>query len=110
MSLGYIALVMLALQRGAWRKLLGWLAPMGQMALTNYIAQSVLGTLFFYGYGLGHWGLPRAQQVAYVLVVFALQLVFSKLWLLKFRYGPLEWLWRAATYRKWQPLQRNAVR
>lgn len=110
MSLGYIALVMLALQRDAWRKLLGWLAPMGQMALTNYIAQSVLGTLFFYGYGLGHWGLPRAQQVAYVLVVFALQLVFSKLWLLKFRYGPLEWLWRAATYRKWPPLQRNAVR
>ncbi|MBP3984836.1 DUF418 domain-containing protein [Pseudoxanthomonas helianthi] len=110
MSLGYIALVMLALQRDAWRRLLGWLAPMGQMALTNYIGQSVLGTLFFYGYGLGHWALPRAQQVVYVLVVFALQLVFSKLWLLRFRYGPLEWLWRAATYRQWPLLRRSTVR
>lgn len=98
MSLGYIAVVVLAMQGEAWRGALGWLAPMGRMALTNYLMQSVLGTLFFYGYGLGHWGMPRAQQVLYVLAVFALQVLLSRWWLSRFRFGPLEWVWRWITY------------
>ena len=68
------------------------------MALTNYIAQSVIGTWVFYGYGLGQWGMPRAQQLLYVLLVFALQALLSHWWLARFRYGPMEWLWRWATY------------
>lgn len=98
MALGYVGLLMVALQREAGRRLLSWLAPAGRMALTNYIAQSLLGTLFFHGYGLGQWGLPRAQQVVFVLVLFALQVVFSRWWLTRFRFGPLEWLWRWMTY------------
>lgn len=105
MTLGYMAVVVLALQRAAWRRLLAWLAPMGRMALTNYLMQSVLGTLFFYGYGLGHWGMPRMQQVAYVLVVFLLQLLLSRWWLARFRFGPLEWLWRWATYGRRPPMR-----
>ena len=100
--LGYIGVVVL-LFHGRWRNWLAQLAPVGRMALSNYILQSALGTLFFYGYGLGQWGMPRAQQVLYVLAVFALQLLLSRWWLANFRYGPLEWLWRWITYgqRPW---------
>ena len=108
MASGYIAVVVLALRRPGGRRGLGWLAPAGRMALTNYIGQSVLGTLFFYGYGLGYWGMPRAQQVLYVLAVFALQVALSRWWLARFRFGPLEWLWRWATYGR-RPAMRGAA-
>lgn len=98
MSLGYIAAIVLLLQKATWAKLLSWLAPAGRMALTNYLGQSVVASLFFYGYGLGHWGVGRAWQVLFVLVVFGLQLLLSRWWLSRFRYGPMEWLWRWATY------------
>ena len=96
-SLGYIGAIVLGLH-GRLRRWLALLAPAGRMALTNYIAQSVIGTWVFYGYGLGQWGMPRAQQLLYVLLVFALQVLASRWWLARFRYGPLEWLWRWATY------------
>ena len=100
LALAYLAVVVLALQHGAaWLRAL---APAGRMALTNYLGQSVIGTLVFYGYGLGLWGeVSRAWQVLGVVVVFALQLAFSRWWLARFRLGPLEWLWRAFTYWQW---------
>ena len=107
MALGYMAIVVLLLQRPAWGRVLSWFAPAGRMALTNYIAQSVLGTLVFYGYGLGHWGAPRAWQLAYVLVVLAAQMLLSRRWLSRFRYGPLEWVWRWITYAR-RPAMRLA--
>ena len=97
--LGYVGTLVL-LWHGRARALLAPLAPAGRMALTNYLSQSIIGTLFFYGYGLGHWGLGRAWQLVFVVVVFALQIVFSQWWLSRFRYGPMEWLWRWATYGK----------
>ena len=96
-SLGYIGAVVLAFH-GRLRRWLAWFAPAGRMALTNYLLQSLLGTLFFHGYGLGQWGMGRAAQLVFVLVVFGLQLLLSRWWLARFRYGPMEWLWRAATY------------
>ncbi|KGM57004.1 hypothetical protein N799_12440 [Lysobacter arseniciresistens ZS79] len=108
LALGYTGMVVLALQRGA-----GWLrvlAPAGRMALTNYLAQSAIGTLVFYGYGLGLWGgVPRSWQVLGVVVVFGLQLLASRWWLARFRYGPLEWAWRAFTYWQWPPMRRPPV-
>jgi len=98
LMLGYVACLVLALQTPAGQRLLGWLAPAGRMALTNYLTQSVVASAFFYGYGLGHWGMPRAQQVVFVLVVFGLQVLLSHWWLARFRYGPMEWLWRWMTY------------
>jgi uncharacterized membrane protein YeiB len=88
----------------------GWsrirvLAPAGRMALTNYLMQSLICMIFFYGFGLGHWGLPRAQQVLFVAVVYAAQIAFSHWWLARFRYGPMEWLWRGFTYRQVPPLR-----
>jgi len=104
MALAFVGIVVLALQRGA-----AWLravAPAGRMALTNYLAQSVIGTLLFYGYGLGLWGgVSRAWQVLGVVVVFALQVALSRWWLSRFRYGPMEWLWRAFTYLQWPPMR-----
>ena len=76
------------------------------MALTNYLAQSVVCTLLFYGYGLGLLGqLPRAWQVPFVLLLFALQAIASHLWLSRMRFGPVEWLWRSLTYLQLQPMR-----
>jgi uncharacterized protein len=95
--LGYVGTLVL-LWHGRARALLAPLARAGRMALTNYLSQSIIGTLFFYGYGLGHWGMGRAWQLIFVVVVFALQIAFSHWWLARFRYGPMEWQWRWATY------------
>jgi uncharacterized membrane protein YeiB len=75
------------------------LAPAGRMALTNYLTQSIVCTFVFYGYGLGMWGIGRAMQFAFVAVFFSLQVAFSHWWLARYRYGPMEWVWRAFTYR-----------
>ncbi|MGY0618703.1 DUF418 domain-containing protein [Lysobacter sp. A378] len=105
MSLAYVAVVVLALHRATWLRVF---APAGRMALTQYLAQSVIGTLVFYGYGLGLWGeVPRAWQVLGVLLVFGAQLLVSHWWLGRFRYGPLEWLWRAFTYWQWPTMRRS---
>jgi uncharacterized membrane protein YeiB len=67
--------------------------------------QSLVCMFVFYGFGLGQWGMPRAQQVLFVVVVFAAQIAFSHWWLARFRYGPMEWLWRGFTYRQVPPLR-----
>lgn len=91
-----------------WQRLLRPLAPVGRMALSNYLAQSLVCTALFYGYGLGLFGqVPRSSQVLLVLVVFLVQVVVSQLWLRRFTQGPAEWLWRAVTYGRLPPLRRN---
>jgi len=108
--LGYASVIVLLLQRPAWASRLAWLAPAGRMALTNYLLQSLISTLLFHGYGLGLWGqLSRLDQVLVVLVVFALQVVVSRWWLARFRYGPMEWLWRGFTYLKLPALRQSAA-
>ncbi len=106
MCLGYVAW----LQRGlsaSMAPMLRVVAPAGRMALTNYLSQSVICTLIFYGYGLGYFEqLPRAWQLPFAVVLFALQVLVSRWWLSRFRYGPMEWLWRAATYLHWPAMQR----
>jgi uncharacterized protein len=97
--LGYVGAVVLMFH-GRLRRWVAPLAAPGRMALTNYLSQSLICTLFFYGYGLGHWGMGRAWQVVFVFVVFGLQILFSRWWLARFRYGPMEGLWRSVTYLK----------
>jgi len=93
MSLGYLSAVTLAADR------LRVIAPAGQMALTNYLLQSLVWTWLVYGHGLGLWGaLPRWSQVPLAVLFFALQVAFSHWWLRRFRFGPVEWLWRALSY------------
>ena len=98
--LGYVSMLVLMLHsRGPFRNV-KILAPLGRMALTNYLTHSLVSGLYFYGYAGNHYGMGRAAQVGFVFTVIALQVVFSTWWLSKFRYGPMEWLWRAITY--WQ--------
>ncbi len=98
-ALGYLGLVMLAVQKGALSNLQRRLAAVGRLAFTNYILQTVLCTMLFYGHGLGLFGsVERYQQLFVVLAVWLIQLWLSPVWLRRFAYGPLEWAWRALTY------------
>ncbi|MFC4728730.1 DUF418 domain-containing protein [Coralloluteibacterium thermophilus] len=101
-ALAYLALLALGLSAPLARGLRSALAPAGRMALTNYLMQSLVASLVFYGYGLGQWGqMGRTGQCALVLVVFAAQLALSRWWLARFAYGPVEWLWRAFARQAW---------
>lgn len=88
------------------RRWLRPLAPVGRMALSNYLAHSLVGVALFYGIGFGIG--PRhgmaGVAVAFVLL-FAAQVAFSRWWLLRFRFGPAEWLWRSLTYKRLQPMR-----
>lgn len=109
MCLGYAGWVVRGMQSPAWATRLVWLAPAGRMALTNYLMQSLVCTLVFYGYGLGYFErLPRAWQVPFVLALFCVQVLLSRWWLRRFRFGPMEWLWRSLTYLKPQPMRVGA--
>ncbi len=81
-------------------RLLRWLAPAGQMALTNYLSQSLVWTVICYGYGLGLASdlQARALHVPLALAFFALQVQWSHWWLARYEYGPMEYLWRWFTY------------
>jgi uncharacterized membrane protein YeiB len=96
--LAYVSIIVLMLYSGSALAKIQVLAPFGRMALTNYLMQSVIQASFFYGWGLGQFGLGRAQQLGFAIAVICLQVLFSHWWLGRFRYGPLEWVWRAVTY------------
>jgi uncharacterized protein len=107
MALAYSAGLLLLLQGKIGAKLQLSLAPVGRMALTNYLLQTVICTSLFFGFGLGLYGKVGASQAALIaLAIFAAQIVFSRLWLRTFRFGPVEWLWRRATYWKVLPLRK----
>ena len=108
-SLGYVSMLVLMLHSASGLSRVRVLAPFGRMALTNYLMQSVVGSLFFYGYGLGHWGMERSLQLVYVAALCTCQIAFSHWWLSQFRYGPMEWLWRAITYMKIPPMRIGAA-
>lgn len=103
MSIGYVALfVLIALKIKGLTKML---QPVGQMALTNYIMQSILMTGFFYGMNLFN-KIEAVWFIPIVLIVFLFQIGFSHLWMRTFKFGPLEWVWRAVTYGKVIPIKR----
>jgi uncharacterized protein len=109
-SLGHIAVFMMIIKSGALNDLLQRFTALGRMALTNYLMHSVILTTLFYGYGLGLYGaVPRFWQIGFVVAVVAFQLWFSPFWLRKYRFGPVEWLWRSLTYWKRQPMRRAAA-
>jgi uncharacterized protein len=106
LALGYAAAFAL-LWRSGRRRFAELAAPAGRMALTNYLSQTVLQSLVFYGYGLGliaKLGLIFVFPLA--LALFAVQLAFSRWWLARYRLGPVEWVWRSLTYGVRQPMRR----
>jgi uncharacterized protein len=101
LALFFIALVATLWQKAAWRRLLVFLAPVGRMALTNYLLQTIVCLFIFYGYGFGQFGRVGATTATLIaLAIFLLQILMSALWLNYFSYGPMEWIWRQLTYRQ----------
>ncbi len=94
------------------RGALSQLAPLGKMGLTTYLMQSVFLAALFYGVGFGMMGeIGSAMAVGLGAVFFVVQVFMARWWLQRFSMGPVEWLWRSATYLRWQPLAtRTAVR
>jgi uncharacterized protein len=91
------------------KRLLGWAAPLGRMAFTNYLMQSLIFGWIFYGYGLGLFGrLGVTSALAIALAVYFVQVPFSAWWLGHYRYGPVEWLWRTLMYGAAQPMRQTA--
>lgn len=102
----YASALTLLVQRTWWRARLAPLAALGRMTLTTYLAQSIVCTLLFYGYGLGWYGqVGYTGMLVVTLVLFGAQLAFSVWWLHRYRFGPAEWLWRSLTYRRRQPMR-----
>jgi len=103
---GYIGALVLALRRLKDAKLWNPLAAVGRMAFTNYILQTVIVTFVFYGHGFGLFGrVERIGQLGIVAAVWIFEILLSAAWMSRFRFGPLEWLWRSLTYWKLQPFR-----
>ncbi|WP_156288835.1 DUF418 domain-containing protein [Oceanobacillus salinisoli] len=106
-ALFYILSITLLAGTGLGRKLLKPFAYVGRMALTNYISQSIISFILFYGVGFGLYGsVSPFLGVVFVVTIFTGQVFFSRWWFMRFRFGPLEWVWRSLTYWKKQPLRK----
>jgi uncharacterized protein len=101
-GLGHIGLVLGAFKAGWLPSLMPRLAAVGRIALTNYLLQSLICTSLFCGWGGGLIGrLDRTALYTVVLMIWLMQLIYSPMWLARFRFGPVEWLWRCLTLGQW---------
>jgi len=107
MPLAYIAGFALLGQLRVWSRVLNALVPVGRTALTNYALQALLPALLFGHYtpGISKWTLGVWLTIAVLIPMAGLQVVFSRVWLRSYLFGPLEWLWRSLTYWKLQPMR-----
>ncbi|MFL5385469.1 MAG: DUF418 domain-containing protein [Longimicrobiaceae bacterium] len=104
LAAGGVSATVLLLEHPAWRRRLGVFAPVGRMALTHYLSQTVICLVIFYGGGLvGRVGVAAALAIS--LAVFAVQMAWSPWWLARFHFGPMEWAWRSLTYGHPQPMR-----
>ncbi|GGA74962.1 DUF418 domain-containing protein [Ornithinibacillus halotolerans] len=106
-AIGYITGLSLFFAKFHSSNLVQGFNSLGRMALTNYLTHSVIMTTIFYGYGfglLGELGILIGSLMAIALIV--LQMFFSKWWLSRYQFGPMEWLWRSGTYLKVQPFRK----
>jgi uncharacterized protein len=110
LALAYIAGIALLWQIPAFQRFLKVLAPAGRMAMTNYLMQTLIALLIFYGYGLGFYGKIGPTGTSLIAIgVFGIQIIFSTVWLRYFIYGPMEWIWRQLTYKQVLPIRRPAM-
>ncbi|BCA60944.1 hypothetical protein HMP09_0178 [Sphingomonas sp. HMP9] len=105
--MGYAAAIILVARPGGW--LTTRVSAAGRMAFSNYLGTTVICTTLFYGYGFGlYGGLSRAHLYLVVVPIWLLMLLWSKPWLARYRYGPLEWLWRSLSRFAWAPMRGSA--
>jgi uncharacterized protein len=104
----YVSGFILLYQAGKLSRVFSWFSAVGRMALTNYLTHSLIALILFRSIGFGWYGKPEVWQgILLTLLIFGLQILFSKWWLGKFRFGPMEWLWRTLTYGQAQPFKRS---
>ncbi|NUO01908.1 MAG: DUF418 domain-containing protein [Saprospiraceae bacterium] len=104
----YIGAFPLLFLKPVWQRRLLVFAPYGRMALSNYVLQALIGTSFFFSFGLGLIGeYGNSVTLPLGLAVCVLQIWWSARWLQHFQYGPLEWLWRSLTWFSWQPFRKK---
>ncbi|MEJ7827779.1 MAG: DUF418 domain-containing protein [Segetibacter sp.] len=109
-AIGIFGLIMLLYKSGWFKWLFNLMRPVGQMAFSNYLMQSIICGLMFFGVGFGMFGKLQRYELYYVVAaVWAFQIVFSHIWMRYFRFGPFEWLWRSLTYWKVQPMKKKTV-
>ncbi|SFH18682.1 DUF418 domain-containing protein [Modicisalibacter xianhensis] len=107
LAIGYMSLGALLLSRPGAKRIRAWLAFPGRLALTNYLAYGLIGQVLLYGWGLGWIGTLGSAEILLLAVgIYAVALVLSRLWLIPFRMGPMEWMWRCLTYLRPSPLRR----
>ncbi|MUW13847.1 DUF418 domain-containing protein [Halorubrum sp. CBA1125] len=103
---GYLGIVTLYARRRPDGPVTRAFAAVGRTAFTNYLLQTVIATTIFYGHGLGLFGsVSRVEQYGIVVAIWAVQVVLSVLWLRRYRFGPVEWVWRTLTYGERQPMR-----
>lgn len=108
MALGWSGLVLSLWKAGLFPVLMARLAAVGRMAFSCYILETLIATLTFYGHGLGLFGtVDRPRQMLFTAAVWAFLVLAAPSWLARFRYGPLEWVWRSLTYGRVEPLRRT---
>jgi uncharacterized protein len=106
-SLGIFGIIMILYKSGWFNWLFSIMRAPGQMAFTNYLMQSAICAILFYGIGFGLYGqLQRFDVYLVVGAIWVFQIIFSHIWLRYFRFGPFEWLWRSLTYWKLQPMRK----
>ena len=110
LAAGYAAGLALLFLREDWRKRLLPFAAVGRTALTNYLMQSVVCTLFFYSWGTGlHGRIGPAWGLVPTVILYGAQVVVSNWWLGRYRFGPMEWLWRGMTYGKFPDMRASGM-
>jgi uncharacterized protein len=108
-ALGYAGALLGVSGGPAGRQWLGWATSLGRMAFTNYLTQSVIFRWIFYGYGFGLFDrLGAATALSIGIVVYICQVLYSAWWLKRYRYGPVEWLWRTLMYGVSPPMLLSA--
>lgn len=109
LSAAYIAGLALFAETRAGHTILTPIANVGRMALTNYVLQSLICSLLFFGFGFGLYEQVGAAGLwGVTFIVYLFQIPLSVWWLAKFQFGPLEWLWRSLTYGQWQPMLKRS--
>ncbi len=107
-SLGLFAALMLLYKSGVFKWLFALMRPVGQMAFTNYLLQSIICGLIFNSYGFGMFGKMQRIEIYYVVgALWLFQIIFCNIWLRYFRFGPFEWAWRSLTYWKKMPFRKE---
>ncbi len=110
LCLGYASLIIWLLRQRIFQWLWEAMAATGRMALTNYMMQTLICTLFFYGYGFSYFGHMKQWELYFMVAEIAMvQVIFSVLWLRFYQLGPMEWLWRCLIYKKWLPMRKKGL-